>query len=288
MRLVGASRWFIALPFLLEALVTAVIGVALAGGGLAAFTHFVLVNGFDELHRRAAVRRLAGVLADDDRRRDRRAGADDAPDTPDDPQIPQILSRLPYRRGVHFPEQLEGPTVRYFPGARQQVAALTVGVVSLAALAVPARPCRRRQRPQEEAQDQVAGQIGEVSDDLDEASPAANQRPPALRRRAGQARRGPDPAGATSRPGRRTRAPATPSCSRTSPTRAQRLDEAETALADRQHRDGGRPGPGPAVGPPLLQRRRPPAARLRELVNAGSLEDLTGRLAVQDVVIGAG
>ena len=33
MRLVGASTLYIALPFLLEALVTAVIGVALAGGG---------------------------------------------------------------------------------------------------------------------------------------------------------------------------------------------------------------------------------------------------------------
>ena len=34
MRLVGASTLYIALPFLLEALVTAVIGVALAGGAL--------------------------------------------------------------------------------------------------------------------------------------------------------------------------------------------------------------------------------------------------------------
>lgn len=48
MRLVGASRWFIALPFLLESLVTAAFGVVLAGGGLAAFTQFVLVDGFDD------------------------------------------------------------------------------------------------------------------------------------------------------------------------------------------------------------------------------------------------
>lgn len=40
MRLVGASTLYIALPFLLEALVTAVIGVALAGGALAAFMYF--------------------------------------------------------------------------------------------------------------------------------------------------------------------------------------------------------------------------------------------------------
>lgn len=40
MRLVGASTLYIALPFLLEALVTAVIGVALASGALGAFMWF--------------------------------------------------------------------------------------------------------------------------------------------------------------------------------------------------------------------------------------------------------
>ena len=40
MRLVGASTLYIALPFLLEALVTAVIGVALAAGALTAFLWF--------------------------------------------------------------------------------------------------------------------------------------------------------------------------------------------------------------------------------------------------------
>jgi len=42
MRLVGASTLYIALPFLLEAVVTAVIGVALAGGTLGAFMYFVV------------------------------------------------------------------------------------------------------------------------------------------------------------------------------------------------------------------------------------------------------
>jgi cell division transport system permease protein len=42
MRLVGASTLYIALPFLLEALVTAVIGFALAAGALAAFMEFVV------------------------------------------------------------------------------------------------------------------------------------------------------------------------------------------------------------------------------------------------------
>ncbi len=40
MRLVGASTLYIALPFLLESVVTAVIGVGLAGGALAAFMWF--------------------------------------------------------------------------------------------------------------------------------------------------------------------------------------------------------------------------------------------------------
>jgi len=40
MRLVGASTLYIALPFLLEAIVTALIGVALAGAAMAAFMYF--------------------------------------------------------------------------------------------------------------------------------------------------------------------------------------------------------------------------------------------------------
>jgi cell division transport system permease protein len=42
MRLVGASTLYIALPFLLEALVTAVLGVLLAAGALWAFMEFVV------------------------------------------------------------------------------------------------------------------------------------------------------------------------------------------------------------------------------------------------------
>ena len=40
MRLVGASSLYITLPFLMEALVTAAIGVALGAGALAAFMWF--------------------------------------------------------------------------------------------------------------------------------------------------------------------------------------------------------------------------------------------------------
>ena len=42
MRLVGASSLYIQLPFLLESLVAALVGVALAGGALVAFVYFVI------------------------------------------------------------------------------------------------------------------------------------------------------------------------------------------------------------------------------------------------------
>ncbi len=42
MRLVGASRMYIQLPFVLESVLAALLGVALAAGALAAFMHFVV------------------------------------------------------------------------------------------------------------------------------------------------------------------------------------------------------------------------------------------------------
>jgi cell division transport system permease protein len=42
MRLVGASNWYIMLPFLLESLVTALVGWLLATGSLAAIEYFVI------------------------------------------------------------------------------------------------------------------------------------------------------------------------------------------------------------------------------------------------------
>jgi cell division transport system permease protein len=49
MRLVGASTMYIALPFLMEALVTAVVGVALAAGALAAFQEFAINRGMEDI-----------------------------------------------------------------------------------------------------------------------------------------------------------------------------------------------------------------------------------------------
>ena len=48
MRLVGASKLYIALPFLLESLVTALLGVALAGGALALFQQLVVVEQYSD------------------------------------------------------------------------------------------------------------------------------------------------------------------------------------------------------------------------------------------------
>ena len=48
MRLVGASNFYILLPFLFEALVTAAIGAALTAGALAAFMHFGVTEGIDK------------------------------------------------------------------------------------------------------------------------------------------------------------------------------------------------------------------------------------------------
>lgn len=48
MRLVGASTLYIALPFLLEALVAAIVGVALAAGALAAFQYWGVEKGLAE------------------------------------------------------------------------------------------------------------------------------------------------------------------------------------------------------------------------------------------------
>ncbi|WP_183093119.1 permease-like cell division protein FtsX [Nocardioides stalactiti] len=47
MRLVGASTLYIALPFLLESLVAAAIGVGLAAGALAAFVKFAILDGLE-------------------------------------------------------------------------------------------------------------------------------------------------------------------------------------------------------------------------------------------------
>jgi cell division transport system permease protein len=51
MRLVGASRLFIVLPFLLEAIVNAVVGVALSAGALAGLMQFGIIDQLDDRFR---------------------------------------------------------------------------------------------------------------------------------------------------------------------------------------------------------------------------------------------
>ena len=110
MRLVGASTLYIALPFLLESLVTAAIGVGLTAGALAAFTKFAIMDGLAEAIQFVPwigwdeyVESLIGALPPGIVILG--AGADPDPDTPTDPQIHQSLIRRRYGRGVHFPEQ---------------------------------------------------------------------------------------------------------------------------------------------------------------------------------------
>lgn len=52
MRLVGASNTYISIPFLMETLVATAIGIALAGGALAAFTKFVI---YDQLRGQSQI-----------------------------------------------------------------------------------------------------------------------------------------------------------------------------------------------------------------------------------------
>ena len=93
MRLVGASTLYIALPFLLEALVTAIIGVVLAGGALAAVQQFGIEGRGDDTLEVHPVDRLGRVLARRGGRRDPRSAAHPAPDTRADAEIPQSLIR---------------------------------------------------------------------------------------------------------------------------------------------------------------------------------------------------
>ena len=104
MRLVGASTLYITLPFLLEALVTALIGVGARRRGarrLHVLRHPRACGGPAEVH---AVDRDAGVHRRDRLDRDPRSDPHPASDTRADPQIPQSLSVAGYRRAVHFPE----------------------------------------------------------------------------------------------------------------------------------------------------------------------------------------
>ena len=105
MRLVGASNLYISLPFLMETLVAALIGVALSGG------HAAGVHVRRDL-RQAATRPRTSSSGSTGRtryvaiggHRGARRAAHPAADTRDDPQIPQSLSRLGYGRAVHsFP-----------------------------------------------------------------------------------------------------------------------------------------------------------------------------------------
>ena len=151
MRLVGASSLYIQLPFLMEALVAALVGVALAAGALVLFMYVVIYRHAEtELeHRRV------------DRLGRRRAGAIGwialiglaltlIPTLVTDPQIPQSLTlrALPSSRLV--PRQHEGrPVVRNFPvHCPSRALAAAAGGRLRARLGVAATPAAPRRRPQ--------------------------------------------------------------------------------------------------------------------------------------------
>ncbi len=104
MRLVGASNLYISLPFLMETLVAAIVGIGLSSLAVLSFMQFVI---YGRLRPSSNIvewvdwrRRAAG------RRRHRGAGraAHPDPDTRDDAQIPQSVTTVGYGRAVHFPK----------------------------------------------------------------------------------------------------------------------------------------------------------------------------------------
>ncbi len=91
MRLVGASNLYISLPFLMETLVAALIGIGLAALGLLTFMYFVI---YDRLRPASNIVEWvdwndAYVAIGGDR--DPRRPAHPGPDTRDDAQIPQSV-----------------------------------------------------------------------------------------------------------------------------------------------------------------------------------------------------
>ena len=103
MRLVGASNLYISLPFLMETLVAALVGIGLSALAILAFMQFVIygklrpssniVEWVDWRDSFVAIGGIAalGILLTLD------------PDTRDDAQIPQSVTAVGYGRAVHFP-----------------------------------------------------------------------------------------------------------------------------------------------------------------------------------------
>ena len=91
MRLVGASTLYIALPFLLEAVVTAALGVLFAAAALVAFSSSASRTGSQGRSRLHPVDRLARGPVRHRGHRDPRSDADGDSDTRADAQIPQSV-----------------------------------------------------------------------------------------------------------------------------------------------------------------------------------------------------
>ena len=103
MRLVGASNLYISLPFLMETLVAALVGIGLSSLAVLSFMQFVIYgklrpssNIVEWVDWHDAFIAIGGIAV-----LGRPAHAD--PDTRDDAQIPQSVTTVGYGRAVHFP-----------------------------------------------------------------------------------------------------------------------------------------------------------------------------------------
>ena len=97
MRLVGASNFYITVPFLLEAVFSAFIGIVLACVTLAAGTYFWVINGVAQSSALRRLDRLAADRAGDARHRLGGRGPRGHPDAGHDPAVPEGLTptRIP-------------------------------------------------------------------------------------------------------------------------------------------------------------------------------------------------
>ena len=92
MRLVGASNFYITVPFLLEAVFSALIGIALACATLAAGVYFWIIRGVAQVRPVRRLDRLAADRPGHARHGRGRHGARRHPDPGHDPALPAGLT----------------------------------------------------------------------------------------------------------------------------------------------------------------------------------------------------
>ncbi len=176
--------------------------------------------------------------------------------------------------------------MRYFPSARQQLAAVIIGILALAAIVMPWAHADDDNELKQRRQ-QVKGQIGQAAHDLDEASAAAARARRSYddaQKRLADARTRFDGVSQRLAEAREQDAAMRAQLEKARKRLAKadadlEFGQAETLVAKDHLRTS------------VLRSYDDTDLRLRAysaLLESGSLSDLTARLAVQDVVIGAG